>query len=63
MEDDRDLVVVTPAYRLLLPRRLDHACTNLGLFSDWAPGDLGSSPERPHYAYEVQLVPATTYRA
>ena len=44
-----------------------HACINLDLFTDWAPTEwapkeVGPVPEHPHYVYEVQLIPAVTYR-
>ena len=56
-------MVVTPAYRLLLARRLGHACITLDLHTDPAPEAIGPAPERPHYLYEVQLTPAITCRA
>ena len=39
-----------------------HACINLDLFTDWVPQEVGPAAEAPHYAYEVQLIPAVTYR-
>jgi len=41
---------------------VSHACINLDLFTDWAPENAGPVPEHPHYVYEVQLIPAVTYR-
>ena len=40
-----------------------HACINLDLFTDWAPPeDVDPVPAHPRYVYEVQLIPAVTYR-
>jgi len=44
-------------------RGVSHACINLDLHTDWAPADAGLTPDRPTYAYEVQFIPAVTYRA
>jgi hypothetical protein len=43
-------------------RGVSHACINLDLYTDWAPDQTGPVPEQASGSYEVQLIPAITYR-